>query len=256
MKEIIRSLDRWMCYAYIRVGLIMPVLFEAVLLYASIRDHGVLYEGKGTTIMLSHLVLILLLISVAIQLYVHIYLVKGTSEKIVRKPYRIEIGIHDKDEIFKLLNSKLQLKKVEEDCWYAEETIIKIGWIFGVHGMRLFVFLFEENSQNNDLEIADQYVNKVNRMTNFKSAPRYRTSVYSERVQVCIYDKVPEAVLETAQDNVERDNTETDSLTNFFIDLSEGVLYIPFLCSQSSVYAMYRQYRLTIKRVGEYLDLL
>lgn len=254
MKKIIKSIQRWILLWDLRGIMFFCIIFLFGYYVVSIRDHLVLYEDNGKTIMLSDIFLILILISSAIFLYAYIYLVVGTSKRIIRKPYRIELGTHDKDEIFSLLNDKLQLKKVEEDCCYAEETIF-IWWLFAVRAMRLFVFLFEDNNDNG-LDIANQYVKVVNEMTDFRPAPRVRTQITTFRNQIFIYDKLPETILEISQDNVERDNIENDILTNFFIDLSEGALYIPFLCTRTNVGLKHRTYLHAIKRVGEYLDLI
>lgn len=254
MKKIIKSIQNWILLWNLRWIMLLTIIYLLCYYYFSIRDHWVLYEGEEKTIMFSDTLLILILISATIMLYAHIYLVKGTSEKIERKPYRINLGIHEKDEIFSLLNNKLQLKKVEEDCWCAEETIF-IWWLFAVREMRIFVFLFE-GTNGNGLDIANQYVKEVNETTNFKPAPRARTQTTTYRNQIFIYDTVPKTVLEKSQDNVERDNTENDILTNFFIDLSEGALYIPFLCTRTDVGLKHRPYLNAIKRVGECLDLI
>ena len=249
MKEIIKSIKRWILLWDLRWMLVMPVFVLLSYYYFSIRDHWVLYKGKGITIMFSNLLLILLLISEAIQLYAHIYLVKGTSKKIIKKPYKIELGIHDKDEIISLFKNKLQFTQVEDDCFYALQSSIGLDW-------RVFVFLFEKNSQNNDLKTADQYVKKVNDMTGFKASPVARTMHYTQRANIFIYDKVPQTVLDKAQEDVEHNVWQSDSLTNYFIDLTEGTLYIPFLCTRSDVGIIYVTYLHSLKRVGEYLDLL
>lgn len=255
MKEIIKKHKNWAFLAYMRAISVFWIPFLLCFYILSVRDHCVLYEGNGTKIMSSWLLLILFLICAAIVIYVNLYFVKVTSKKNIRKPYRIEIGIHGKDEILSLLNSKLQLEKVKEDCCYEEESIF-VWWLVAVKELRVFVFLFEENKQSNGLEIADQYVKEVNELTDFKPAPRVNTQVTTHRNQIFIYDTVPKTVLETAQDNVESDIFDNDILTNFFIDLSEGVLYIPYLCAKEYIVAKNRAYLSAIKQVGKYLDIL
>lgn len=250
MKEIIKSLKKWVWLYVIRTFLPLFIMFYFALFYNIIEygDHLVLYRGKTITITGIHLISSLLLIHIAIFLYCQIKLVMGTSKKVVRKPYKIELGLHSKDEICSILSKKLEFKTVAEDCMYAFVSTIGTDY-------RTFVFLFDEKNQIDGIEIADQYVKKVNDMTGFKPH-RTQADKCTQRQQIFIYESVPQAVLDKVQESVYSDITQKDILTNFVIDLSEEVLYIPFLCTRAYVPAFYPNYRRAIEHVGRYLDLI
>lgn len=254
MKAIIKSISRRIHLSALCYIPVLPTVCNAIMVHVGVRDQGVLYEGKGIVIMVSDFFLILTIIGVAIWLYALINHLKGTSEKIIRKPYIIKLGMYSKDEICSLLNKKLVFNTVAEDCMYASESSFRYD--LSIIDWRTFVFLFDEENQADGIDIAENYVKKVNELTRFKPAGRSRTIIFTQRIQLFIYNNVPQAVLDKAQESVYFDNIQNDILTNFIIDLSEGVLYIPCLCTRSNVGLTHIPYLIAIKKVGKYLDLI
>lgn len=254
MKEIINSIRRRIVLYFLSAVLPFFNVCNAIMVHVGIRDQGGFYEGEKIVIMVSDLFLILTIIGVAIWLYALINHLKGTSEKIIRKPFIVELGMHSKDEICSLLNKKLEFNVVAEDCMYASESAFRYD--LSIIDWRTFVFIFDKKNPADGTDIAEQYVKKVNELTRFKPAGRSRTMVYTQRIQLFIYNNVPQAVLDKVQESVYFDNIHNDILTNFIIDLSEGLLYIPCLCTRSYVGFTHIPYLIAIKKVGKYLDLI
>lgn len=249
MKEIIKSTRRRIVFYYLSTLLLFPNAYNFGMMIIGYRDHLVFYEGEKIVIMFGDFYQVLTIIGTTVWLYGFINHLKGTSKKIIRKPYRVELGMYSKDEICSLLNNKLEFKTVAEDCIYASESTGKYDW-------RTFVFLFDENNPADGIDIAAQYVKDVNKSTGFKPARRINTFTLTSRIQIFIYDSVPKTVLDSIQDSVYFDIIHFDILTNFIIDLSEGVLYIPLLLTRTDVTLTQSPQLKAIEKVGKYLDLI
>ena len=243
MKRLYKSLILWrilsVCYFVLIFLSILPIglLLQMLLEWEPLFERGVIKTVVS-------LILSSMLIG-CITLCFRAVLIKRSSHNTFRSPCRILLYKHKKIDSLSLLEKKLELKRIAENCWFGKESYKR--------SLRVFVFLFHGQSLHNDLSIAEQLVNEINKKTYFPSLIDHEMHQKMGRIQFFIYDEVPPKIMETAArsaaDNIER----SEFLVNAFISLNEGALYIPYCCSRLLGGGKLYQYAVT--RIQKWLDL-
>lgn len=251
MSEIIKYLKNWLLAYNLKLYLPCGILAVFVGWFVSRSETRriIIFKVGVISCTAEHIILAVLILLEIILLYVFVYTAKETSEKTETKPYKIDLGFHSKDEIIEQLERRLSLIKFNDECSYA--SIIRtvgVDW-------RVFIFLFDENNHNYDLGITDQYIEKITVKTGFKpTVYRHKgtTFGYSMKGRIMVYDRIPEAIINTAQNSVMDKIISEEPTVDFLIDLTEGFLYIPRLNTRVDVYYRYSPYLYAIEQIGEY----
>lgn len=138
------------------------------------------------------------------------------------EPWKISFGMRDKNEIFGLLESKIQMTRTAEDCLYGKYNSSGYEW-------RVFVFTFDNDGTKDDLKCADEFVYKVNETTGFSISTVAQKQLRPGRIQIFIYDSVPYNMIDSAGKSAEYRIMMDESQINVLISLNEGILYVPFM---------------------------
>ena len=170
-------------------------------------------------------------------------ILKSSSQNTIRQPCKIRLGLYRQEEILSILAKKMRMKTVTKKCWYGKERRKRL--------LRVFVFLIDEKTDY--LRYADQCVEKVNEKTHFPSRFGLYDYGYRGRLQVFLYDEVPQSVLLSTAKTTEESIREPEFTVNLFVELNNGILYIPFCCSR--VLGASMRYQYVIGRVAEWFDL-
>ncbi len=171
-------------------------------------------------------------------------LVKKSSRNMSKSPYTAMIGLNREEDVLSLLNEKIGLEKVCDDCSYGIEK--------GSKNIRLFVLSFKNPDHDNDLQLAEDVIVGLNEQLLPK---RVSMDMHHKigRVQLFIYDKVPDNVMNAAVANVEDYIKQFEPCANVFISTDEGAIYIPQCCSQEIGIA--KLYLYLVERVEDWFDL-
>ncbi len=159
-------------------------------------------------------------------------------------PYTALIDLYREEDILSLLNEKIGLEKVSDDCSYGKEKKSK--------DIRLFVFSFKDPDHDNDLQIAEDIVSELNEQ-HFPKRISMDMHHKIGRVQLFIYDKVPDNVMNSAIASVDDYIMQFEPCMNVFISTDEGAIYIPQCCSRDIVIA--KLYQSLDERVEDWFDL-
>ena len=74
---------------------------------------------------------------------------KKSSQYMFRDPCEISLELHEKEKVISLLNEKMHMKAIAQDCWYGKERLRR--------QLRVFIFYIHDGSPD-CLSFADKYV--------------------------------------------------------------------------------------------------
>ena len=241
MKRLKRDLIIWRmlssCYF---VFIFLSALPVAVLLQDLLAGAKVFEKSRIIT---SVSLLSACVIFACITLCFRAFLIKMSSRNTYKNPCGIPLHIHNEMEFISLFGKKTRIKKIAHNCWYGKES--------GRRDLRVFVFEIHETSLGSTLNLANMYVKRVNEKTSFPSLIDKDMHQHMGRIQLFLYDDVPQIVLNSAARSVEDNIEQPEFLVNLFVGLKEGVLYIPFC--RSRLLGVGRLYQYAINRVEEWL---
>lgn len=243
MKELKTDLIIWRTLSILYFVLIfLSVLPVAVLLQVLIDEYP-MYTKK--TIISIVALICSSVVFVVITLFFRKILIAKGSRNNYKSPCKIALFVHNEEDLLLLLTGQIRLDKIAENTYYGKEN--------GRRNLRVFIFAIQNEFSCNDLSFAEPYVKKVNKATHFPAL--ITTEMHQElgRIQFFLYDEVPKAVLELSAKRVEDCVEQSEFLINLFIDLKEGVLYVPFC--RSRLLGVGRLYQYALDRVTEWLNL-
>jgi len=243
MKKVIKSLIIWRivstCYFLLLFISILPILGLLQLLL-----DGVHIFEKSMIALTVRLVSSSLFFGLFTMCFRAI-LIRKSSSKTLRNPCKIKLNLHEQEKIVALLSKKIRLKNIDQNVWYGKENLKR--------SLRVFVFSLHEDDHKNDLSIAEEYVKRINEKTHFPTLIDKEMHQKMGRIQLFLYDEVPQAVLNRAARSAEDNIEQSEFLVNIFIGLNKGTLYIPYCCSR--LIGVCRLYQYAIIRVGKWLNL-
>lgn len=243
MKKVIKSLVIWRiastCYFLLLLISILPIAILLQLLLDGVHIFEKSMIASTVSLVSSSLFFLIF------TMYFRAFLIRKSSSKTLRNPCKIELNLHKEDEIVDLLSMKMRIKHIEKNVWYGKENLKR--------SLRVFAFSFCEDELNNDLSIAERYVKRINEKTHFPSIIDKDMHQKMGRVQLFLYNEVPQTVLNSAARNVEDNIEQSEFLVNIFINLTEGAVYIPFCCSR--LLGVGRLYQYAINRVSAWLNI-
>lgn len=243
MKSIKKSLIIWRilsgCYFVLIFLSILPI---AVMLQQILG--GVWLFEKSFLLSTAPLILSSMMFTF-ITVCFRAFLIKKSPRCILRSPCRIKMNLYREEDILSLLSKKVRIKRIDNICWYGKERLKR--------ELRVLIFSLHEDDHNNDLSIAEQYVRRINEKTRFPTLIDKEMHQNMGRIQLFLYNEVPQMVLNSAARSVEDNIEQSEFLVNIFIGLNEGALYIPFCCSR--LIGVGRLYQYAINRVAEWLNI-
>lgn len=227
------------CYCVLIFLSILPI---AVLLQALLDGYPIFEKSRiATTVSLIGFAVI----SACITLSLRAALIRKSSRNTFKSPCKIALNVHNEEDFIALLKKGRKVRRIAENSWYGKER--------GSRDLRVFVFSTPERSQYSNLSFADSCVKMVNEKTKFPSLIDTDMHQHMGRVQLFLYDEIPQTVLNSAARSVEDNVEQSEFLVNLFVDLKKGMLYIPFC--RSRLLGAGRLYQYAIKRVEKWLNL-
>ncbi len=164
-----------------------------------------------------------------------------------REYWKIDLGMHTENEIISLLEKRLQITEVSEECRYGK-AVRNDNW-------QVYIFTFRNDDHYNDLMKVDYYYSKVNQMTGFSIENTIRNHEPSARLNIMIYDAMPQAFLKSICDRVTKDIVHRQSVLNVLISLEEETMYIPAIIPSASTVNHIDPYLTQIRRVQRFFEL-
>lgn len=187
----------------------------------------------------------LVLVGIGITLSVCQRKIKAKTDSM--KCWEIDLSKHDESEILAVLENNLQLSRISEECFYGKHDYDD-NW-------QVFVFSFKNNDHYNDLSKADQYIAEVSEMNGYSIEKQIRRKKLIARINVYIYDKIPETVLNSACESIENDVFRMKAILNVFISLDEGKLFIPVISPKENIEMSITPYLEDLKEIKKLFDL-
>ena len=222
MKEIIKSLKQWRKFQKIQLGFVFIWYTLVIFVFRTyIQSHP---RSDIGIILIWVLTWVISLIPLWTALYLNI-IIRRLKKHVAnsQEPWKIEVNIHNENELLNLLEKKMELTKIPEDCWYGKYDQS------GSKQWRFFAFAFENKPENDALKAAEEYVYKVNEMTTFTTYDSSKRGIQYGRMQIFIYDSVPQAMMEAAGKDAEMNIMHEERVVNLIVSLNEGVIYVPFM---------------------------
>lgn len=222
MKEIIKSLKRLRRLEVIHFGLV-AVWYMLVIFV--LRTYIQSYPRTDIRrILIIMITIVIVFIPVWAKLYRNL-IIKRLKKYVVssQEPWKIECNIYSENELLNLLEKKMELTKISEDCWFGKYGQLRSKqW-------RFFAFAFKHSPDTDVLKTAEEYVYKVNEMTYFTTYDSSNQGKQYGRVQIFIRDTVPQEIIEATGRNAEMNIMLEERVVNLFVSLNEGIIYVPFM---------------------------
>lgn len=242
MEKLNRTIALWrvmsVCYAVLIFLSFLPI---TPLLQLTLEGECILDKNWINTT--GYLVLASLFFTF-ITLCLRTILIKRSSSNLYRSPCRIELALHNDDDVISLLGKSVRIEQIDDNCWFGEAN----KW----RSLRLFVYSFKDYYHDADIKKAQEYVTRVNEKTGFPDNIDYEMHQKMGRVQLFLYDKVPKKVMDPVVMSVENCIRQPEFLVNVFIGMDDGVMYIPFCCSR--IIGVGKLYQYAVSKIADWFD--
>lgn len=222
MKEIINSLKQWRRLQKIQLGFVFIWYMLVIFVFRTYIQSYPKSDIRRILIWIFTWVISLIPLWTALYLNLIIRRLK-THVANSREPWTIELNMHNENELLNLLEKKMELTKISEDCWYGKyDQLESKQW-------RFFAFAFENRLENDALKAAESCVYKVNEMTYFTTYDSSNRGIQYGRIQIFIYNTVPQEMMESLGKDAEMSIMLEERVVNLLVSLNEGVIYVPFM---------------------------
>lgn len=245
INEIYNSLEPWRSRARLKTLMfflsVIPLGFGIQLLGGGYAGP----EKNKATLISAHFVIGLILLGMGFFFLISQRRIEARNKS--REYWKIDLGMHTENEIVSLLEKRLQITEVSEECRYGKAAR-NDNW-------QVFIFTFRNDDHYNDLMKADYYYGRVIQMTGFSIEKTIRYHEPSARLNIMIYDALPRALLKSICDRVTKDIMYRQPVLNVLISLEEGTMYIPAIIPSSSVVNCIDPYLNQLRRVRRFFEL-
>lgn len=245
INEIYNSLEPWRSRARLKTLMfflaVIPLGFGIHLLGGGYVGP----EKNKATLISAHFVIGLFLLGMGFFFLISQHRIEARNKS--RENWKIDLRMHTENEIVSLLEKRLRITEVSDECRYGK-AVKNDNW-------QVYIFTFRNDDHYNDLMKADYYYGKVIQMTGFSIENTIRSHEPTARLNIMIYDALPQVFLKSICDRVTNDIMNRQSVLNVLISLEEGTMYIPAIIPSASVVNCIDPYLNQLRRVRRFFEL-